>query len=430
MNKLLQYGAAALFLGASAANVAHADAATTSGGLKIKTDDGKFEFGIGGRIQLDAVIFDEGKIEELPAGTKNETTSGVYVRRSYLTLTGKLYDWKFKFENDFTAGQSPNSIREMWVSHQVFGGDLIIGQHKPFRSIEELISSNEILLMERPFLTNSLLAGGNRQFQPGIFYKYPITTDFGYFLAQASAYDAQHPLGNAAGQGFGTSERLTWLAYDANDIKLHLGAWGGVDDFGKGGNETAKANDVAYAGRDSSTQVVGPSQQIGGLSGSAETFWGVELAGTVGPVFLQSEYGQTRWEDTPVQADGRTIDRINSFNVQGSVFLTGEKKIYRKDRGTFGNPKVNSPLGAVELVARYDKVVNEDRSAGDGVCNSKYPVAAPSRTGEGCYVQQYTVGANYYVNPAVRIMFNYIRGDNNVTGDNTSSYNARVQLAF
>lgn len=430
MNKLFQHAAAVFLIGASTANLAYADVAVTNGGLKIKTDDGKFEFGIGGRIQLDAVIFDEGKIEEVPANTANATTSGVYVRRSYLTLTGKLYDWKFKFENDFTAGQSPNSIREMWIGRQVFGGDLIIGQHKPFRSIEELISSNEILLMERPFLTNSLLAGGNRQFQPGIFYKYPITTAFGYFLAQASVYDAAHPLGNNAGQGFGTSERLTWLAYDANDIKLHLGAWGGIDDFGKGGNETVAPGTVAYAGRSSATQVIGPTQAIGGASSSAEAFWGVELAGAVGPVFLQSEYGQTRWEDTPVQADGRTIDRINSFNVQGSVFLTGERKPYKKDRGTFGSPKVNSPNGAVELVARYDKIINEDRSAGDGVCNSSYAAAAPSRTGEGCYVQQYTVGANYYVNPAVRFMFNYIRGDNNVTGDNTSSYNARVQLAF
>ena len=430
MNKLFQHAAAIFLIGATAASVASADDATTSGGLKIKTADGKFEFGIGGRIQLDGVLFDEGKIEEVPANTANATTSGVYVRRSYLTLTGKLYDWRFKFENDFTAGQSPNSIREMWVSHQVLGGDLIIGQHKPFRSIEELTSSNEILLMERPMLTNSLLAGGNRQYQPGIFYKRPINTDFGFFLAQASVYDAAHPLGNNAGQGFGTSERLTWLAYDANDMKLHLGAWGGIDDFGKGGNETVAPGSVTYAGRNSATQVLGPTQVIGGASGSSETFWGVELAGTYGPVFLQSEYAETRWEDTAVQADGRTIDRIEAVTVQGSVFLTGETKTYKKDRGTFGSPKVNSPIGAVELVARYDKILNQDRSAGDGVCNSAYPTSAPSRTGEGCYVQQYTVGANYYVNPAVRFMFNYIRGDNNVTGDNTSSYNARVQLAF
>lgn len=426
VNKLLQCGVAAMFLGATATQVAMADTATTSGGLKIKTDDGKFEFGLGGRLQFDTVIFDDDKLADKGVFS---STSGSYFRRTYLTLTGKLYDFKFKFENDFTVA-GPAQFREVWVSHEVLGGDLIVGQHKPFRGMEELTSSNELLVLERPFTTNVLFAsGGNRQFQPGVFYKLPITTSFGYFLAQASAYNANHALGTAAGQGFGTSERLSYLAYSSDNAKLHFGAWGGVDNFSK---TSPGAQGVNYAGRNSGTQVVGPSQLISTIGlGKDQVFYGAEVAGAYGPAFVQAEYARAEYTD----ARGPGLDdALNTWYVQGGYFLTGEKKQYKKDRGTFGSPKVNSPLGAVELVGRYDSVHNTSRSASapsgtaaPGVCQA---AAAVVVAGAECKVEQYTVGVNYYFNPAVRVMFNYVNGTNKVTDDNTSSYNVRLQLAF
>ena len=336
VNKLLQYSAAALLLGVGATGVAMADSASTSGGLKIKTDDGKFEFGIGGRLQLDTVIFDDDKLAALglqpngqaiptpnPTGLSSGTTSGTFFRRTYLTLTGKLYDFKFKFENDFSAGASPASFREVWIGHQVLGGDLIVGQHKPFRGIEELTSSNEILLLERPFTNNVLFAsGGNRQFQPGVFYKLPINTDFGYFFAQASVYNANHALGTPPGQGFGTSERLTWLIVGTDNLKLHLGVWGGEDEFSK----TASGNQsVNYAGRNSGgSQVIGVSQLIApSLLGSQETFYGAEAAAAWGSAFVQSEWARATYQD----ARGPGLDdSLVSWYVQGSYFITGEKK--------------------------------------------------------------------------------------------------------
>ncbi len=439
VNKLLQYSAAALLLGVGATGVAMADSASTSGGLKIKTDDGKFEFGIGGRLQLDTVIFDDDKLAALglqpngqaiptpnPTGLSSGTTSGTFFRRTYLTLTGKLYDFKFKFENDFSAGASPASFREVWIGHQVLGGDLIVGQHKPFRGIEELTSSNEILLLERPFTNNVLFAsGGNRQFQPGVFYKLPINTDFGYFFAQASVYNANHALGTPPGQGFGTSERLTWLIVGTDNLKLHLGVWGGEDEFSK----TASGNQsVNYAGRNSGgSQVIGVSQLIApSLLGSQETFYGAEAAAAWGSAFVQSEWARATYQD----ARGPGLDdSLVSWYVQGSYFITGEKKVYKKDRGTFGSPKVNSPYGAVEIVGRYDTVHNTDRSAsaGGGVCQA---AAAAVIAGAECKADQWTVGLNYYFNPAVRVLFNYVNGTNKVTDDNTASYNLRLQLAF
>ena len=149
-----------------------ADQAETKGGLTVKTDDGRFEFKLGGRFHIDTYMFDGCAVDgvDCPGGT---TIGGMFLRRGYITTTGKLYGWKFKSEFDPAASASAQSTwREAWVSTEAMGGEILIGQFKPFRSMEELTSSNEILIMERPYSSaSSLYGGGGRQFQLGAGYK-------------------------------------------------------------------------------------------------------------------------------------------------------------------------------------------------------------------------------------------------------------------
>ncbi len=77
---------------------------------------------------------------------------------------------------------------------------------------------------------------------------------------------------------------------------------------------------------------------------------------------------------------------------------TGERAIYRKDRGAFGKPKPISKWGALELAVRYDSAENTSQSLN----------ADPCRTGTSkCQVEVITLGANWYVRQGLRFMLNY-----------------------
>ena len=61
-------------------------------------------------------------------------------------------------------------LRETWVSTKLGSGLVTVGQFKPYRGMEELTSSNEITLMERPSTSSTGIYNG-RQFLMGMGYK-------------------------------------------------------------------------------------------------------------------------------------------------------------------------------------------------------------------------------------------------------------------
>lgn len=394
---------------------------TTKDGVFVKSDDGKFSTQINARLQYDAVRFDDGRLNDL---TSFDSQDGSYFRRGYVTLTGKYGDWGFRLENDFAIGIELKAVREMWISHKLAGGEILLGQHKPFRGLEELSSSNELSVMERPaFATAQFGSNVPRQFQPGAFWRRPLGKDL---LLQMSVYNANHGLGTAVGRGVGTSNRLSWIPVNTKERLVYLGGSFGYDYFTDLAPGTRTVN---YAGRSSAGgNVKGPSQRISTVGVDAgQLFFGLEGAVGFGPVHLQSEMHVTSNED----ARGPGIDdQILSYYGQASWFLTGERKDYQKGKARFGTPHhFNNGFGAVEMVARYDSIENTDRSAsaGSGVCQASASVAIE---GAECQTHAYTVGLNYYVTPLTRVMFNLVNGYSDVSDDHTQSYNVRMQIAF
>jgi len=408
---------AALMLGFS--QPALADSAETKGGLTVKTDDGRFEFKLGGRLHIDAYAFDGCSVGgvDCPDGT---TLGGMFLRRGYVSMTGKLYGWKFKSEFDPAASSSAQSTwREAWVATEALGGEIVIGQFKPFRSMEELTSSNDILMIERPYSSaSSLYGGGSRQFQLGTGYK----VLFGMGSWGLSAYNLK-AIGGTVTDGMGMSTRLTFLPIEAEGSTVHLGLVYGVDDFGRTGTglpATGGPGAATIAGRTSGTQVTGLSSVSLGATapGESQSTYSVEAASTFGPGFVQLEYANS----TLGQAAGVADRDVTSYYVQGSFFVTGETKPYKKDRGTYGSPKPIAEAGAWEVTARYDFIESPDLTGATG---------KPE-------VTQITAGLNWYVNPNVRLMLNYSMGEQETTNTTTSATTKteldaialRTQLSF
>ncbi|MCA1714148.1 MAG: OprO/OprP family phosphate-selective porin, partial [Gammaproteobacteria bacterium] len=296
-------------------------------------------------------------------------------------------------EQDFAAGTTSDGFRDVFIARKAWGGKVTIGHFKPYRSMEELTSSNEITMMERPFSSATGLFNG-RQFQQGVGY---LRAGDNY-TAGATVFN----LRNAAGsrnEGAGAAVRFTYAPINNDDSTLHFGVSYSHENANKGSANIAAA--AVYAGRR------GPSQTIAtttGASGDSVDSIGLEAAGAFGPLFFQSEYARATFG----RPSGGDHD-LDTFYVMGSWMLNGGHKPYKPATGVFGSPKVGQQ-GLWELTARYDTIENRDVDS----------LRATSTT----------LGLNYYLNPNLRVMFNYIRGENDFTGDQTGQYALRTQFGF
>lgn len=369
----------------------------TKGGIKVTSPDKLFSASLGGRIHFDGYAFDR----DIAA-----TTGGTEFRRARLTLSGMALGWEYKMEQDFAAGNNLDGLRDLYIAKAFGLNKLTIGQFKPYRSMEELTSSNEILMMERPFASATGLFGG-RQFQQGV----------GMLRSNNLNYSAGFSVFNlrsaptARNEGLGWSGRATWAPVATGTQTLHLGAWASHENANQGSSNLSAS--ASYAGRR------GPSLNVAtttGASGDTVDAYGFELAGRYGAFFLQGEYVGARF-DQPI---GPTQD-VETYYVQGSVMLNGGSKIYKPGTGVFGSPNMVLPptvsggqpvytKGLWELTGRYDSIENQD------IANRE--------------ASTWTLGLNYYINSNMRVMFNYIQGDNEVNGDETAQYAIRTQLAF
>ena len=356
----------------------------TKGGIKVTSPDRKFEASIGGRMHFDAYAFDRDVVA---------TTGTSEFRRARLTLAGKALGWDYKIEQDFAAGTNLEGLRDAHISTALWGGRATIGHFKPYRSMEELTSSNEIPMMERTFASSSGLFNG-RQYQQGVGYQRSADN----YTAGFTVFNLRSPAG-PRNEGMGAAGRVTWAPINNDNDTLHFGTWGSLENANQGSADlSAVAN---YAGRRGPVQTIATTT---GASRNQVTSYGLEAAGAFGPLFFQGEYVNASFG----QPLGRDQDVVTWY-LQGSWLINGGHRGYKSATGVFAAPRVTDK-GLWELAARYDTIENRD------IANRR-----------ATYV---ILGVNYYVNANLRFMFNYTLGDNEVSGDKTRQYALRTQFAW
>ncbi len=422
-------------------------------GMRFETNDGAFKFSLNGRLHTDAAMYSGGDIltyhAKSPYGpydgglvTDNRQSDGTEVRRFRMEFAGQFYDdWKFKVQPEFanagSGGQYTVGIRDAFVQYTGFGdyGNFTAGQSKQPYSFQQMMSSNDMVFMERSMeyvFTNSSVnrAIGLRYDLPGQWW------GFATGLYGDTATPQTSGTSDAPDEGWGGSMRATIAPWMKSDELVHLGASAAYRapqsdrrDLRYNFKQTAMSP-MAYLDTGTMHDIQN-SQFING-----------EMVGVYGPFSFETEYNAT-WLNSNDSAtslgEPAGAGYMQGAHVDVAYTLTGESRAttYRADQGVLSRIKPNQNLnfddgwGAWELKGRFAWLdmnqIGDQQYAGGNEVSS-------------------TVGANWYWNNWSRFMLDWTHvyslnvgqaGNNrtvlDVPGQNTGDWDvvqARVSLAY
>lgn len=374
-------------------------------GLSLSDGEGT-TLKIGGRIFSDWAFFNEDDDYRASAGS---IADGTEFRTARLFASGKIGGVvEYKSQIDFA--KDANELKDMYLGLVRIPGTQVgvrVGRFKQPFSLEEMESGRFITFMER-----SVTAGFAPSRQSGLMLHGRFQEDRGTLAASVYRETSSHGKQQADGQ-YSFAGRLTYLPWidEGRDAMLHLGA--AVTQRNDGDSVEFGLEPEAHLQPDY-TNVDGDGLQ---LDADSWTLVGLESALVVGRFSAQGEYLMI----STVGAGGAEDGSFSSYYVQGSVFLTGEARPYKKSAATFSRVKPKDPmtadggLGALELAVR---VSNADLNDGDYA---------------GGTLDAVTVGANWYVQNNTRVMLNWVRTDGDVEGGSkgvTQAIQARFQVDF
>lgn len=322
--------------------------------------------------------------------------NGTNVRRGRIGLEGTAFtDWKWRIEADFN---DPTSVQltDMYLQYAGFKKTtLTLGQYKMPFTLEGTGSDNYNTFLERAFFVNAFEAGAGRRLGAG------IDTVFGPFnvglaisgdnntvtRATLTAADPKIP-----DESVGVHGRVTYET-NVKKVGIHLGGsgyWRG--DLNQG--------IVRYGDRPGSRVDNTRILDTGNIGEVNDTYFlGAEAIAAYGPFSLQAEYGRSwvKRGDTLVNGvykPNADLD-FDGYYVMGSWLVTGESRPFKNGTLDRIKPKRNvgeGGIGAWEIAFRYDTL---DLTG------------IPNKLDNRAW--SYTSAINWYFNPNMKLMFNWMR---------------------
>ena len=344
------------------------------GYLVFQSADSAFKYWLDGRAMIDGAGY---------FGSENELANGVLIRRARLGVKTTLYrDWLGEIDVDF-AGDAVE-VKDLWIGRATGDDGLLrVGNYKEPFSLETLTSSKFITFMERSYVDAfspdrhigmSYSRWGDRwQVSGGVFGQASgdvdeTGQDQGYGLTLRASMAPQLAAGRVLHLGVGVSRRTPDAAEPADAHQMRIRARPETNQNKARFFSTGKVDDVDY-----------------------ELLFNGELAAVRGPLSFQAEYTRAQFHR---RNDLETANFWSGYAFV-SYFLTGESRRYLPHEGEFDRIFPRSTNGAWEVAARYSTIDLNDPSSGVGILG-----------GRG---NNYTFGLNWYVNPNVRFMANYVR---------------------
>ena len=372
-------------------------------GLRFESADGDFKLRIGGRIQTDFAYFCEDGDVERQIGEDFEDDAEF--RRARLYVSGEIYENTFfKAQYDFAGGDA--AFKDVYLGLDNVPGlqRIVVGQFKEPFSLEELTSSNHVTFMERSLANTFAPARNIGVMVNGTKLDEHMTWAVGVFRQTDDDFGEAE-----SGRAYDVTGRVTGLPIYEDDGRqlLHLGlayAYRNYED-----------DEARFRSRPES-HLAPNLADTGTFPADFGNFVGAEAAWVCGPFSLQSEWIQAFIEGSR----RRTGDpHLGGGYVQASYFLTGEHRPYKRSDGVFDNVKPKSNFsfeegggaGAWELAVRYSYLDLNDAGVRGGL------------------LRDLTVGLNWYLNPSLRLAWNYVLADPGDGGD-INIFQWRFQVAF
>ena len=363
--------------------------ASLKDGIKLKSQDGSFQAQVGAYAQLDSAFYSD---------DPSDFSDATQLRRVRLSVAGTVFqDWEYKVEADFagttqdTGTTNEVTITDAYLRYTGFKPfSFTAGSFKVPFSLEAVSSAKYITFMERglPFAFLTLRALGGMAAASG-----------DNWTASVGAFGDTVTTENSDDEGKSVAARVTYAPFFQSDRVLHLGASGAWREPFQNG--TAPFNEtIRFRSKPESNPITddlgtrGRLVDTGNIPGDVQYFslFGAELAGVYGPFSIQGEYIRT---DVDRSVGGSLV--FDGYYGYASWFLTGESRNYKADKGIFDILTPDKPFsltsggwGAWELAARYSEIdLNDDAVSGGRE-------------------RDITAGLNWYPNPYIRFMANYI----------------------
>ena len=355
-------------------------------GIRLRSDDGRVQLQIGGRVQNDFAAFDADREVKDEVGPVRDGTT---FRRARIYVSGRLYDYGlFRVEYDFAGGRPNYRDAYIGVRDVPWLGTILVGRQLETYSLEALSGNNFHQFPERGL--------------PAAFYEYwnnGISVQNSVLDQRATwavgAYKRTDTFGTSqTNSNHNVSARITAAPHYSDDGRswVHLGA----------ATVLRKPDGDEYRISSRPESSVAPVfVNTDAIPSDRAQLVGLEFAAAQGPASVQAEWHQARvdlLETEDFMHSGHV--RLSGYYLYASYFLTGEHRTYNRATGVFGRtiPRSNfrgegHGWGAWEVAVRHSEL-----DLNDG------PV-------EGGELRNLTVGVNWYLNPNMRVMANYVHAD-------------------
>jgi len=382
-------------------------------GTHIDGPEARIKFG--GRFMFDMGYF-TGTAFENATGEDLSDYSGAEFRRLRFFIEGEIFDnVKFKTEYDFANDQDDGEValKDAYFEFISVWGNPRFGHFKEPFSLEELTSSRFIQFMERSTANDTIAPKRNTGAMIGdtVGGAERATWALGFFQDSGDN-------GFDQGNDWATTGRLTWLPVYASDGErlVHLGIAASqrpADSSDPGVDPTTNR----YRARPEA-HLLPYFLDTGDFAADSSSLVNLEAAWVGGPWSLQGEY-MAAATDAAQSGD----PDFSGYYVEGSWFVTGEHRAYKKSSAAFDRVVPNTTFskdgpGAVQLALRYS------HSQYDGVVDTDGDVVPANE------LDDVTFGVNWHQNRNSRVMFNYVNSTLESVDEPVHAFMVRFQVDF